>query len=167
MGVLWPADNVEQQHCWWRWWMSRVSCLLRLSQHFTQASLSSLWELWLNNNNQSIPSICDLQNTAFSLLWPPRLLDCRTARRGEVESSDGGLAHDGMHRSVMSKLPSGYLTFFWLLVGRTQWPANAWRSLASCESYRPQIPVSSQNLVSSFIERVLISLWSWRGTLTL
>lgn len=110
MGVLWPADNVEQQHCWWRWGMSHVSFLLRLSQHFTQAFLSSLWELWLNNNNQSIPSICDLQNTAFSLLWPPRLLDCRTARCGEVESSDGGLAHDGMHISVMSKLPGGYLT---------------------------------------------------------
>lgn len=78
-----------------------VSCVVssQTLQHFTQASLSSLWELWLNNSNQSTLSICDLQNTAFSLLWPPKLLDCRTVRHGEVESSDGGLAHNGMQIS--------------------------------------------------------------------
>lgn len=26
-------------------------CPLRISEHFTYVSLSSLWELWLNNNN--------------------------------------------------------------------------------------------------------------------
>lgn len=52
--------------------------------------------------------ICKTQHSAcFGLLDS---LDCRTARCGEVESSDGGLAHDGMHISVMSKLPGGYLT---------------------------------------------------------
>lgn len=76
---------------------------LRISEHLTHVSLSSLWELWLNDNNQSTPSICALQNTALSHVsasWAHSLYELADIWVG-VESSDEG-------KNVMECKDQGY-----------------------------------------------------------